>query len=119
VGLFSRLFGKAGAGSQRKAERDSGVYVHLSCNGTPRQPCGEPLRVRVNLQDDLLEEYDDDEERITGYTVHKDVLGTWCQNMMLLTIRYDANRKEIGRQADGATLIDAAEYARLRQAAPK
>jgi len=119
VGLFSRLLGRGRGASDRRAPPDGGIYVHLRCNGTPRQPCGEPLRVRINPQNDLLEEYEDDEERITGYTVHKDVLGTWCRNMMHLTIRYDANRRETGRQAEGAMLIDAAEYERLRQAAPK
>jgi len=87
------------------ARRGSRAVNRCACASTP--------------QNDLLEEYEDDEERITGYTVHKDVLGTWCRNMMHLTIRYDANRRETGRQAEGAMLIDAAEYERLRQAAPK
>ena len=118
MGMFSRLFGNKGGRSAGSAPPDRGLYVHLRCNGTSRQPCGEALRVRINPQNDLLEEFEDDEERVSGYTVHKDVLGTRCQNMMQLTIRYDANRREIGRQADGATLIDAAEYERLRQAPP-
>jgi hypothetical protein len=115
MGWLGRLFGRGVSGADRGAEPDGGVYVYLRCNGIARRPCGEPLRVRIDPQNDLLEEYEGDEERITGYTVHKDVLGTWCQNMMQLTIRYDANRRETSRQAEGATLIDAAEYERLRQ----
>ena len=115
MGLLSRLFGRGGPDADRGAAPDGGIYVYLCCNGTPRRPCGEPLRVRIDPEHDLLEEYEGDEERITGYTVYKEVLGTWCQNMMQLTIHYDANHRETGRQAEGATLIDQGEYERLRQ----
>lgn len=118
MGLLSRMFGRGGTASSDRTVPDAGSYIYLRCNGTARRPCGEPVRVRINPQNDLLEEYEGDEERITGFTAHKDVLGAWCQNMMLLTIQYDEHRREIARQAKGATLIDAAEYERLRQQAP-
>jgi hypothetical protein len=118
MGLFSRLFGRGGPGPDRGAGPDGGIYVYVRCNGLARRPCGEPLRVRIDPAHDLLEEYEGDEERISGYTVHKEVLGTWCQNMMQVTIHYDANRRETGRQVEGATLIDAAAYERLRQETP-
>lgn len=111
MGLLSRLFGRKGAAP------DGGLYVYLRCNGLPRRPCGEPIQVRVNRHTDLLDEYDEEGERLAGYAVHKDVLGTWCQNMMRLTMRFDANRRETGREAEGATLIDVAEYERLRREA--
>lgn len=114
MGLFRRLFGAAaGSGSAP----DSGAYAYLRCNGLTRRPCGESVRVRINLQNDLDPEYDEDGDRIAGYTLHKDVLGNWCQNMMRLTIHYDANRRETGREADGATLIDRIEYDRLQREA--
>ncbi|MFI5268026.1 MAG: hypothetical protein ACHQ7M_11675 [Chloroflexota bacterium] len=112
---MSRLFGRGGSPAGSSAP-DGGVYVYLRCNGTARRPCGEPLRVRINPLDDLLEEYEGEEERISGYVAHKDVLGAWCQTMTHLTINYDADKREIGRQAEGATLIDAAEYERLQAA---
>ena len=109
MALLSRLFGRGGSAP------DGGIYVYLRCDGTARRPCGEPLRVRIDLLNDLLEEYDGEEERISGYVAHKDVLGAWCQTMTHLTIQYDAAKREIGRQAEGATLIDAAEYEQLRR----
>lgn len=114
MALWSRLFGRGGS-SAGGAAPDGGMYVYLRCSGTTRRPCGEPLRVRIDPLHDLLEEYEGEEERISGYAAHKDVLGAWCQAMMHLTIRYDADKREIGRQAEGATLIDAAEYERLRR----
>jgi hypothetical protein len=116
MGWLSRLFG-GGASSAGSSAPDGGVYIYLRCNGTPRRPCGEPLRVRINPLDDLLEEYEGEEERISGYVAHKDVLGAWCQSMAHLTIQYDAAKREIGRQVEGATLIDAAEYEQLRREA--
>jgi hypothetical protein len=110
MGLFSRLFGRRGGGGNA----DRGDYVYIRCNGLPRRPCGEPIRVRLNLQNDPDPEYDEDGDRISGYTVHKDVLGNWCQNMIRLTIHYDADRRETGREAEGGTLIDQAEYERLK-----
>ena len=109
MALLSRLFGRGGSAP------DGGIYVYLRCDGTARRPCGEPLRVRIDLLNDLLEEYEGEEERISGYVAHKDVLGAWCQTMTHLTIQYDAAKREIGRQAEGATLIDAAEYEQLRR----
>ena len=77
------------------------------------------MRVRINLQNDLDPEYEDEGDRSSGYTLHKDVLGAWCQNMMRLTIHYDVNRRETGREAEGATLIDRAEFERLQSEAPE
>jgi hypothetical protein len=111
MGLLGRLFRRSGAAP------DGGLYVYLRCNGLPRRACGEPIQVRINRHTDLLEEYDEAGERVSGYAVHKDVLGTWCQNLMRLTIRYDADRRETGRDAEGATLIEAGEYERLKQEA--
>lgn len=113
--FLSRLFRRRRLGAGRDGVPDGGIYVYLRCDGVARRPCGEPLRVRIDPQSDLLEEYEGDEERITGYTAHKEVLGTWCQNMIQLTIRYDADRRETGREAAGATLIDAAAYEQLRR----
>ena len=111
MGFLRRLFGSGGPASGR----DRGAYVYLRCNGRPRQPCGEPIRVRINLAHDLEEEYESgDADRVVGYTLHKEVLGTRCQNLMQLTIHYDASRREVEREADGATLISAEEYERLR-----
>jgi len=117
MGLFNRLFGRGGGHRGEPAPRDGGVYVYLRCDGRPRQPCGEPIRVRIDPRHDLEEEFvDEAADRIAGYTCHKEVLGTRCQNLMLLTVRYDTSRREIGRETEGATLIDAAEYDRLRRA---
>lgn len=117
MGLFSRLFGRRRADGE-SAPPDGGIYVFLRCNGRPGRPCEEPIRVRIDPRHDLEEDYvDEAADRVAGYTCHKEVLGTRCQNLMQLTIRYDTSRREIGRETDGATLIDAAEYARLRRAA--
>ena len=113
MGFLRRLFGGRAAGPSR----DRGTYVYLRCNGRPRQPCGEPIRVRINLAHDLEEDYESgDADRVVGYTLHKEVLGNQCQNLMQLTINYDASRREVGREAEGATLISAEEYERLRAA---
>lgn len=115
MGFLSRLFG-GGRGGERPAP-DGGVYVYLRCEGLPRRPCGEPIRVRIDPRHDLEEEYEEGaEDRLAGYTLHKEVLGNRCPNMMRLTIHYDERKRETGRQAAGATLIHAEEYARLRAA---
>ncbi|MCL4543654.1 MAG: hypothetical protein M1118_03475 [Chloroflexi bacterium] len=115
---LARVFGRGSP--SRASPADAGPYVYFRCDGLRHRPCGEPIRVRIDLRNDLNPEFDEDgADRPSGYVCYKDVLGTRCQNMIRLTIHYDAARREIERKAEGATLIAREEYERLlREATP-
>jgi hypothetical protein len=114
MGWLARLFGRSGSSSSAS----HGFYVYLRCEGTRYRPCGEPICVRIDLRNDLNPEYDaEGEDRPSGYVCYKDVLGSWCQQMVRLTLRYDHARREIERSVEGATFIGQEEYERLKREA--
>src|SRR6185437_9242817 len=98
VAFWSRLFGRRGSGDDAP---DGGEYVYLRCNGVRNRACGEPIRVRINPRTDLEQEFTEDgADAPTGYVLNKDVLGNRCQNMMRLTIHYDARKRELNRAVE-------------------
>jgi hypothetical protein len=97
------LFGGAGAGG------DGGYYVYVRC-----KRCGEALRTRVNLRNDLS--LDDS----GGYVLHKTLVGSRrCFERIEVTMTFGGARQLTNREISGGEFITAEEYgAATRDNAP-
>ena len=106
MGLLDSLkaaFGGGKAGSSIDSDGRA-VYFYVRCNA-----CGEKIRVRVDTFNDLLQEFDE-RERVSGYTVQKDVMGNKCFKMMHLQAEFDGGKRLTASSVDNGTLITKAEF---------
>ncbi len=78
----------------------SGYWVYVRC-----RRCGEAIRARINLQNDLSP--NDDE----GYTVTKTLVGDRrCFERIEVTLTFDANRRLVGQEIQRGDFISAKEF---------
>ncbi|NPV46193.1 MAG: hypothetical protein HPY69_04515 [Armatimonadetes bacterium] len=77
--------------------------------------CGEVIRTRVEKAYELEAEYETsnghrahehEEPRPTGYTLHKEMLGARCQQLINVTMHFDANRCILQRQIEGGEFLE-------------
>lgn len=77
--------------------------------------CGEIIHNRVEKAYELEAEYEGlnghdlpegEEPRPTGYTLHKEMVGARCQNMIRLVMRLDAQRAVVSRSIEGGELVE-------------
>lgn len=78
--------------------------------------CGEIIRSRVEKAYELEAEYelvnghhavdDDEEPKPTGYTLHKELVGAGCQNLIHLMLRLDAHRCVLTRTIEGGQFVE-------------
>ena len=94
-GASGALLGGGGA-----AGSDSATQFALKC-----RRCGEIVRVRADPRYDLEQEFGEDGDNVAGYTLHKEVLGQRCPQLMRVTIRYDRGRRELEREAEGGDFV--------------
>src|SRR5512135_1729843 len=77
-----------------------GYWVYVRC-----RRCGEAIRARINLQNDLSP--NDDE----GYTVTKTLVGDRrCFERIEVTLTFDANRRLVGQEIQRGDFISAKEF---------
>ena len=83
------------------------LHVKVQC-----ERCGEVIPVRVDKANDLMAEFADhddeaDEHRPPdGYTLHKEVVGRKCQNVVRFTMWFDDQRRATGRDIHGAKFVE-------------
>jgi hypothetical protein len=98
MGLLKRLGALLGAGGGNRG--DSGTYFAVKC-----RRCGEVVRVRTDTRFDLDQEFGEDGDSVAGYTLHKEVLGQRCSQLIRVTIHYDRSRREVQREAEGGEFV--------------
>ena len=99
--VLSGLFGKGGSDSG-----DRGIYYYVRC-----ARCGEKIRVRIDSQNDLAQDYDGGGDHPTGYTATKGVVGKKCFRVISLSVQFNGSRRETGRSIEGGDFITAEEFA--------
>lgn len=104
MAFLRKLFG--GGGEQAPAG-DDGFYFYCKCNN-----CGMPVRVRVNLANDLAADYGD--TAAEGYALFKEVMDDRCFRIMRVEIQFDQRRREQSRTVEGGAFITAEEYEAAR-----
>jgi hypothetical protein len=93
-------------GSQSRPNADV-YWVYARCNR-----CGEVLRGRIDLRNDLSVEYGESEGQ-TRYICRKLLSGdgsNLCFQKIELDLQFDADRNLIDQQVSGGTLVDETAY---------
>lgn len=93
---FRRLFGGAAT------EETQALIFFVRCDR-----CGEIIRVRADRRWDLLQELG---EGSSGYSLHKDVLGTRCNALLHVLVRFDDAYRITHQEVQGGRFVSAAEY---------
>jgi hypothetical protein len=102
MNLLRRLFGNDGAPAP-----DNAIHLYVRCDR-----CGAPVHVRVDLRNDLVIEYGDDDDA-SGYRLIKEIMDSRCFRLMRAEIEYDRGRREPSRQIEGGKFITKDEYDQL------
>ncbi len=100
------LFKKIGSFlSPKGSGTDQAYWVYTQCGS-----CGEKIRTRVNLYNDLSIRYGGDGEKDT-YICRKTIMGTArCFRRLEVTLTFNAKRQLIDRQIEGGTFIAAEDF---------
>ena len=86
---------------RRTAERYIPLYVQC-------QRCGEKIRARVDLWNELSPDYEDG---TLSYFSRKVLMGSGiCFQQIEVRLRFDANRKLVDQEVSGGGAIDADEF---------
>jgi hypothetical protein len=101
--------GTGGAGGDRNA-----MFLYIRC-----KRCHDVVRVRVNMANEPAQEYDEGGDKVAGYTLNKTIVDSKCFRPIPVAIRFDARRREQGREIEGGEFVgqDEFEAARAERAA--
>jgi hypothetical protein len=91
--------------SRPKESSDGGLYYYVRCG-----KCGEAIRVRIDRNNDLAQEFEGSGDHPSGYTATKGVVGKKCFRQMSLTIAFDGARRDVGRSVDGGDFITREQF---------
>lgn len=95
MSLFKRVSSLLSSKSGTPAE-----WVAVKCNR-----CGEVIRARINLYNDLSLEYDESGKEI--YFCRKMLMGEGrCFQRIEVELTYDANRKLLSREISGGQFVE-------------
>ena len=84
---------------------DGGIYYYVRCG-----KCGEAIRVRIDRNNDLAQEFEGSGDHPSGYSATKGVVGKKCFRQMSVTINFDGARREVSRSIDGGDFITREEF---------
>jgi hypothetical protein len=84
---------------------DGGIYYYVRCG-----KCGEAIRVRIDRNNDLAQEFEGSGDHPSGYGATKGVVGKTCFRQMSVTINFDGGRREVSRSIDGGDFITREEF---------
>lgn len=101
MGFFKKL---SGLFSAAPPSDSSGYWIAVKC-----QRCGEVIRTRVNLNNDLSIDYDQGGQPV--YYCHKMLMGESgrCFQRVEVDLTFDASRKLINRQVSGGEFEEEAK----------
>ena len=95
--------------SKSSSKDEAGYWVYASCS-----KCGEKLRTRINLYNDLSIEYDDSGNAYS-YICRKTLVGSQgCFQRLELTLNFDEKRNLIDRDISGGQFIEEEDYSQLK-----
>lgn len=87
--------------SSRPSDDEISYYVFVKCNR-----CGEVIKARVNLYNDLSIEYDGS-GNISGYICHKVIVGDQrCYQPMDISLTFNSKRRVVDKQITGGQFVE-------------
>jgi hypothetical protein len=103
MGFLAKLFG-ARTGAVKGSGGDSGgIHLYVRC-----AKCGEKVHVRANRHTDISQEYDDNGHAVP--TLHKEILGSRCQNLMYAHLTFDPSYRVVTSSGERCSIISQAEF---------
>jgi hypothetical protein len=85
---------------------DRALYLYVQC-----KKCGEKLRARVDVWNELTPEYDGKSDDAASYHCRKVLVGeNKCYQPIELRLKFDKNHKLIEKTIMGGKYIDQAEF---------
>jgi len=109
VGLWDALKSALGLGGGAGGGVDRGLYLYVRCNR-----CQDVVRVRVNMANDLQQEFVENADDVEGYSLTKGIVDSKCFRPMTLTMRFDRRRRELERTVEGGELVDQTAWEAVR-----
>ena len=109
--VLSAVFGSGSDGSG-----DDALWFYVKCGA-----CGEIIPVRVNPASDLVQEFDDAGDLVSGYSLHKEVMGRGgrpgrpCFRLLQVDADFDKGCQALDVRVDGGAVVDQAAYASQQQ----
>jgi hypothetical protein len=101
--IFKKL-GKLLASPSPKTDR--AMYLYVQCS-----KCGEKLRARVDIWNELTPEFDGKSDDPAFYHTRKVLIGEkLCYQPIELRLKFDKNHKLIEKNIMGGKYIDQAEF---------
>ncbi|MDB5058516.1 MAG: hypothetical protein JWO59_1988 [Chloroflexi bacterium] len=102
MGIISRLFG----GKQQSDPNGDpeGLHVYVKCD-----KCGEKIHIRANRRTDVTQEYPD-ESSGSVLVLHKEILGSNCQNLMYVHLTLDPGYRIVESETERCTLITKEQF---------
>jgi hypothetical protein len=99
-----RKFSKVLASPPPRTER--ALYLYVQCN-----KCGEKLRARVDMWNELTPEYEGSSENASSFQCRKVLVGeNRCYQPIELKLKFNKNHKLIDQQIVGGKFIDVEEF---------
>ena len=100
MSFWKRLF--SGGPQPLKDETAEAMFIYSQC-----QKCQEKFRNRIDKRHDLQTNYAD-----TGpaYTAHKEIVGAYCRNALIVDLEFDDRRRLQDRQIQNGVFITREEY---------
>jgi hypothetical protein len=99
------LFKRWTSGAKSKAKKDpAGYVIEVKCDR-----CGEIVRTRINLYNDLSLVYADEEGASgqAGYICNKSLMGSGqCFQRIQVELRFNENRKLVEKQIQGGRFLE-------------
>jgi hypothetical protein len=87
-----------------KTER--AMYLYVQCN-----KCGEKLRARVDIRNELTPEYTENSDDASSYHCRKVLIGEKsCYQPIELKLKFDKNHKLISQEINGGKYIDEVQF---------
>jgi hypothetical protein len=103
MGIFKKL-GNLFSGAPSQADR--ALYLYVQCDR-----CGEKLKARVDLWNEITPEFDGKSEEAISYHCRKVLIGeNRCYNPIELRLRFDKNHKLVEKEIYGGKFIDKEEF---------
>jgi DNA-directed RNA polymerase subunit N (RpoN/RPB10) len=103
MSFFKRLFAKSQAPDRAEA---SAYWVYVRCNR-----CGEIIRSRIDLYNDLSIDYGDKGLGMTKYFCRKTLIGSHrCFQPIEVELTFNSQRELIQREIRGGVYVSESEY---------
>ncbi len=109
MGILDAIKSALGFGGGSGAGDRNAMFLYVRC-----KRCRDVVRVRVNTSNEPAQEYDEGGDKVAGYTLNKTIVDSKCFRPIPVTIRFDARRREQGREIEGGEFVDEEAYEAAR-----